>query len=84
MEFRVLQEATQVHWWRWRAEEKRLRRRGVRDPWDLHLVEMRALHRLWMKMRAEAGLGRRVPASVVRARDQVSLRKWRKFLSEIG
>lgn len=79
----VLQRAARVSWWRRRAAEQRLHRLGTVEPWRLHLEEMRGLNELWMRMRAEAGLEGDPPPRVARARERLSMRRWRRFLERI-
>ena len=81
-ELRTLQRTAVIHWWRWRSEEKRLRRRGIVRPWDLHLSELRLLRRMWREMRRETGLRhgcRRPPPAARRACDEIAIRKYRSF-----
>jgi len=81
-ELRLLQTAGKVHWWRWRSEKKRLQRGGMSRSWELHLNEMRTLHRVWTELRAEEGFGRAISAKVIRARDEVFYRKWRRYMDD--
>lgn len=81
-ELRLLQTAGRVHWWRWRSEKKRLERGGMSRSWELHLKELCTLHRVWTELRAEEGLGLAISAKVIRARDQVFYRKWRRYMDD--
>lgn len=86
-ELRVLQRTAMFHRWRWRAEEKRLRRQGIVDPWRLHFGELRSFRRLWREMRREAGLRhhrRKPPPIARRACDEIDARKYRSLRAGLG
>ena len=82
-EISLLLRATQINHWRWRAEVKRLKRRGKADPFSVHLAEMQLLHQVWRELRKEAGLpGRKPPHAVWRVAMRLADRKCRTFLQE--
>jgi len=80
-ELRLLERAIKLNQWRWRAEEKRLRRAGEADPFTVHLGQMQMMHRVWRELRRDAGLPfRRPPAAVDRIARRLSEKKCRAFL----
>lgn len=82
-ELSLLHRATQVSHWRWRAEVKRLKRRGRADPFSIHLAELQLLHHVWRELRRDACLpGRKPPHSVYRIAMRLTDRKCTAFLRE--
>jgi hypothetical protein len=82
-EFRLLQRATRLHWWRWRSEEKRLRRKCVVCPFELHLRELQLLYRVWRETRQDAGLTHvheKLPPAAKRIFERVAWRKCEEYL----
>jgi hypothetical protein len=82
-ELRLLQRASLMNQWRWRAEEKRLRRRGEADPFGVHHGEIMMMNTVWTELRREAGLPPgRPPAAVWRIAVRLYTRKCRQYLRE--
>jgi hypothetical protein len=82
-EVRLFQLATQFNRWRWRAEEKRLRRQGQASPFSVHLGELQMMHMIWRELRRDAGLPPgKPPPTVWRIALGLAARKFRQFLRE--
>ena len=82
-ELHLLQLATQFNRWRWRAEEKRLRRQGQASPFSVHLGQLQMMHMIWRELRREAGLPfDKPPPAVWRIARGLAARKCRQFLQE--
>lgn len=80
-ELHLLEHAIKLNQWRWRAEEKRLRRAGKADPFTVHLGQMQMMHMIWRELRREAGLPfRRPPARVDRIARRLAEKKCRAYL----
>ena len=81
LELRLLQKAAPLSRWRWRAEVKRLRRRGQASPFLIHLCEVQLLHTVWHELLREAGLPAETPTPAARrASLRIAARKCREFL----
>jgi len=78
----LLRRATLMNWWRWRAEEKRLRRRGKASPFTVHLGEIQMLHTVWRELRSDLGRPREPPMQVRRIALRIAERKCLAFLRE--
>ena len=81
-EVRLLQRATLLNWWRWRSEEKRLRRQGKASPFLVHLGELQMLHTVWRELRSELGRPREPPVRIRRIALRLAERKCRAYLRE--
>lgn len=80
LEVRLLQRATALYRWRWRAEVKRLRRRGEATPFRVHHRELQLLHIVWRELRREHGCPDEPSAAVRRVALRLAERKVRAFL----
>jgi hypothetical protein len=78
----ILRRATLMNRWRWRAEEKRLRRRGKASPFTVHLGELQMLHTVWRELRSDLGRPREPPMQVRRIARGIAERKCLAFLRE--
>lgn len=56
-ELHLFRQASRMGWWRWRAECKRMRRRGEDTPFAVHLGQLQMLHTVWRELRHETGHG---------------------------
>ena len=84
-ELALFERATLLNRWRWRAEEKRLRRCGKADPFTVHLGQLQMLHTVWREVRRDAGLpSYKPPAAVWRIARRLADKKCRAFLAENG
>jgi len=79
-ELHLLQRAIALNRWRWRAEVRRLRRRGEATPFRVHLCELQLLHTVWRELRREHGCPAVPPMAVRRIMLRLADRKCRAFL----
>ena len=85
LELRLLQRAAPLSRWRWRAEVKKLRRRGQATPFLVHLCEVQLLHTVWRELLREAGRPAETPTwAARRASRRIADWKCREFLRENG
>ncbi len=81
LELRLLQRAAPLSRWRWRAEVKKLRRRGQDSPFMVHLCELQLLHTVWRELLREAGRPAETPtAAALRASRRIATYKCREYL----